>query len=131
MKDLLIPTIWVFFGGGVGSVFRFWVASFFQKNVSLQFPYGTLTVNVVGSFIIGVIMMYMAGRQPGFPFWRQLLVIGFLGGFTTFSSFSWDTISLFRNHESGAALLNIGANLVMCLVAAWLGSLSVSMFNNQ
>jgi CrcB protein len=131
MKELLWPTFYVFVGGGIGSAFRFWVATFMQKTVSLHYPYGTLTVNVVGSFIIGFIMMYLDSRSPAFTFWRQLLVIGFLGGFTTFSSFSWDTITLFKNHETGFALLNIGANLTLCLLAAWAGSLAVSMTNNH
>jgi CrcB protein len=121
MREILWPVFYVFIGGGAGSVFRFWVSSFIQKTAQSPFPYGTLTVNVVGSFLIGFIIAYIESRSTEFPFWRQLLIIGFLGGFTTFSSFSYDTLSLFRNNEMMAAFLNMAGNLGLCLGASFLG----------
>jgi len=121
MRELLWPVFYVFIGGGVGSVFRFWVSSFVQKTTQSHIPYGTLTVNIVGSFLIGFIIAYIESRSTEFPFWRQLLIIGFLGGFTTFSSFSYDTLSLFRNNEIMAAFLNMAGNLGLCLGASFLG----------
>jgi len=123
MRELLWPFFYVFIGGGVGSVFRFWVSSLVQKTAQSHIPYGTLTVNVIGSFIIGFIITYIESRNAEFPYWRQLLVIGFLGGFTTFSSFSYDTLSLFRNNELMAAFLNIVGNLGLCIGASFLGML--------
>ena len=121
MKEMIWPVFYVFIGGGVGSVFRFWVSSLVQKTAQSHIPYGTLTVNVVGSFLIGFIIAYIESRSTEFPFWRQLLIIGFLGGFTTFSSFSYDTLSLFRNNEILAAFLNIAGNVGLCLGASFLG----------
>ena len=118
---MLWPVFYVFIGGGIGSVFRFWISSFVQKTAQSHIPYGTLTVNVVGSFLIGFIIAYIESRSTEFQFWRQLLIIGFLGGFTTFSSFSYDTLSLFRNNEIMAAFLNMTGNLGLCLGASFLG----------
>lgn len=121
MRELLWPVFYVFIGGGLGSVFRYWVSSFMQKIAASHLPYGTLTVNIIGSFLIGFIITYIESRTAEFPYWRQLLVIGFLGGFTTFSSFSFDTLSLIRNQELTAAFLNMAGNLGLCLVASFLG----------
>jgi fluoride exporter len=124
MKDILWPMLYVFVGGGTGSLFRYLVSLIIQQTTKSHYPFGTFAVNAIGSFIIGFIIVYIESRAAEFPFWRQLMVIGFLGGFTTFSSFSWDTLALFKNGETGAALLNITANLAVCLLAVWLGSLA-------
>jgi fluoride exporter len=124
MRELLLSMLFVFIGGGTGSVFRFLVSAIIQKTSASHYPFGTLAVNVIGSFIIGFIIVYIESRSAEFPFWRQLLVIGFLGGFTTFSSFSWDTLALIKNHETTAAIINIGGNVLLCLIAAWLGSIA-------
>jgi CrcB protein len=128
MRDLLWPCFYVFVGGGFGSVFRFVVSSLMQRSIAAHYPFGTLTVNIIGSFIIGLIISYIENRSLQFPYWRQLLIIGFLGGFTTFSAFSWDTLALFKNHEVGAALLNIGASVAFCLGAVWVGSMVAKNF---
>ena len=123
MRELLLPSLYVFFGGGIGSVLRYLIAIYMYKNVSASYPFGTFAVNVIGSFTIGFIITHMSSGSPGFHYWRQLFVVGLIGGFTTFSAFSWDTLALFKHHETGAALLNIAANIILCLCAVWVGSL--------
>src|ERR1039458_2810848 len=124
MRELLRPLLYIFIGGGTGCFFRFLVSAIMQRTTASHYPYGTLTVNVIGSFIIGFIITYIESRTAEFPYWRQLIVIGFLGGFTTFSFFSWDTLALLRNQEMGAAFINIASSVGICLGATWLGMLA-------
>ena len=112
--------IWVFLGGGFGSVCRYGLSIFFLVYVP-GYPWGTLLVNVLGSAAAGLLL----GRFPdaGYPAWKLFLLTGFLGGFTTFSSFSLETLSLWIHLQRGLALLNMGANLAGSLIAVCLGFL--------
>ena len=116
----------VFIGGGFGSLARYAVTNFVKSVISIPFPFGTLTVNVVGSFIMGVITSLIATKLTAVsePV-RLLTAVGFLGGFTTFSSFSIETLSLIENHEFIYALLNIVVNVTVGLLAAYFGVKSV------
>lgn len=110
-------------GGALGSVARFVVADVMQRTLGRGFPYGTLTVNVLGSFIIGVVAVLLIERGTADAAWRALIIVGFLGGFTTFSSFSLDTLNLLRDGGAGPALANIAGNLILSLTACAAGLL--------
>jgi CrcB protein len=108
-------------GGAVGAVMRFGVASSVTNWLGRGFPYGTLTVNVLGSLIMGLLYVLMLERLSVGPEWRAALQIGLLGAFTTFSSFSIETLVLIESGEVFRAVLNIVLSVSICLVAVWLG----------
>ncbi len=109
-------------GGGLGSMSRYLLGTWIQTlSRSLDFPFGTLTVNLIGCFVIGFLSQLAEARGAFTPESRAFVFIGILGGFTTFSSFGNDTINLFREGESFNALLNIGANVIIGLTLVWLG----------
>ncbi len=85
------------------------------------FPYGTLLVNTAGSALIGYLVVFLPDTAAGIPALRLLLITGVLGGFTTFSTFSLETLVLFENGHIGRALLNVALSILTCLAAVWLG----------
>ena len=108
-------------GGFVGSVLRYSVSGFVQDlSRSIDFPYGTLAVNLIGCLAIGFLSQLAESRGYFTAETRTLVFIGVLGGFTTFSAFSNETMNLWREGESGLAVLNIVAHLVLCLGAVWM-----------
>jgi CrcB protein len=115
--------LWVAFGGALGSVARFWCSGFAAQTIGETFPWGTIIVNVVGSFIIGFAATAMGpdGRMFVGTTTRQFIMVGFCGGFTTFSSFSLQTLNLLNEGEWFYAMGNIGLSVVMCLMAVWAG----------
>ena len=116
MKFLL-----VFIGGGIGSTLRYWAQGLVYNRMGSGFPYGTVLVNIVGCFVIGLLMVALEERFLATPALRVFLTVGILGGFTTFSSFSFETLALFRDGESLLALANVGLSMVVCLCATWTG----------
>lgn len=108
----------VFVGGGLGSICRYLIST--ATKSLMPFPLGTLTVNVVGSFLMGVLVTFLIGKSFSEPA-RLMLAVGFLGGFTTFSSFSIETLTLLEKGHALAALSNVALNLALGLPAAWLG----------
>ena len=108
-------------GGALGAVSRYWVSSWIHGKFGSAFPYGTLTVNVVGSLLMGFLYIVLLERLNLEPLWRGLLLVGFLGAFTTFSTFSLETLNLLELREFDKALLNMTLSLVLCLAAAWTG----------
>jgi CrcB protein len=114
--------VFVALGGALGSVSRYLLASWTQiLSKSIDFPYGTLTVNLIGCFVIGFLAQLAETRGAFTPEARAFIFVGILGGFTTFSSFGSDTINLFRDGETINALLNVGANVIVGLALVWLG----------
>ena len=111
----------VFIGGGLGAVCRYIATTQVGMRFGTFFPCGTLTVNTVGSFLMGLIMgiLLLLTEQANFVAgpWKLLLTVGFLGGFTTFSSFSMETLTLLRGGSYIYAALNVLANLVLGLIA--------------
>jgi CrcB protein len=108
-------------GGFLGSVLRYSLSGFVQDlSRSIHFPYGTLAVNLIGCLAIGFLSQLAETRGVFTAETRTLVFVGVLGGFTTFSAFGNETINLWREGESGLALLNIAAHLVLCLGAVWL-----------
>lgn len=109
-------------GGFIGSVMRYLASGYVQQTTkSVDFPYGTLAVNVIGCFIIGFLAQLAESRGVFTSESRLFVFTGILGGFTTFSSFGNETINLVRDSQMMNAFANVGANLVIGLFAVWLG----------
>lgn len=119
----MAPYIWIAAGGALGSVARFWISGVVARHFGEAFPWGTLLVNVTGSFIVGFFatLTEPEGRWLVAPSVRQFVMIGVLGGYTTFSAFSLQTLTLARDGEWFYAGANAVLSLVLCLVAVWLG----------
>ncbi len=120
---MLLEYFYVMLGGALGTGARFWLSGFAAQRVGELFPVGTLLVNVTGSFVIG---LFAALADPMGPFivsprFRQFFTIGVCGGYTTFSSFSIQTLDLFQTGEWLKAALNIVISVFGCLAAVWLG----------
>jgi fluoride exporter len=118
--------IMVMLGGATGSLTRFVVGSAIMTRLGARFPVGTMFINISGSFLIGLLMTLLTERLLLNPNWRFLLVVGFLGGYTTFSSFEWETLALVREGGSWLALINLLGSVVFGFAAAWLGSTLVA-----
>jgi CrcB protein len=108
-------------GGALGSVARYWVGGWAPRLLGQAFPYGTLIVNLVGSFLIGVVMTVALSTALLSPNVRLFLTVGIMGGFTTYSSFNYETLVLFQQRLWGAGALNLGLTVAGCLVAGGLG----------
>ena len=114
--------LFVAFGGALGSVSRYLLGTWIQSvSKSIDFPYGTLTVNLIGCFVIGFLSQLAETRGVFTSESRALVFVGILGGFTTFSSFGNDTINLLRDGDTFNALANVGANVILGLALVWLG----------
>ena len=114
--------LYVGLGGFIGSVLRYWVGSAVQQVANNPaFPYGTLTVNLVGCLVIGFLSQLADMRDVFTPEARLFVFVGILGGFTTFSTFGNETMNFLRGGEGLPALLNISAHIFIGLAAIWLG----------
>ena len=111
----------IFAGGGLGAVLRYWAQGLVYNRMGSAFPYGTVLVNIVGCFVIGLLMVSMEERFLATPALRLFLTVGILGGFTTFSSFAFETMAMFRDGESALALANVDLSVLVCLCATWTG----------
>lgn len=116
----MISYLLVSLGAAVGGGLRFGISRFTYKIFPVTFPYGTLIVNIVGSFLIGIIMFYLGPKEIISPRFRLFLTVGFCGGFTTFSTFSFETFSLFRDSQFTLAGLNVLLNVLLCLTGIYL-----------
>ncbi len=127
----MLTSLYVALGGALGSVARFWLSIAIATRYESTFPYGTLLVNVVGSFVIGVLaaLSLPEGRFLLSPPARVFFMIGVCGGFTTFSSFSLQTYALALEGEWLRAAANTVLSVLLCLAAVALGQLAVSFFN--
>ncbi len=117
MKALLI----VASGGAVGAIFRYLFSQFVYSALGRSFPYGTLAVNFVGSFFIGIFFVLLTEKMTLGSDIRSFILIGLLGAFTTFSTFSLETLLLIQQGQLTKALLNIFFSVVLCLFATWIG----------
>jgi len=122
--------LWVAIGGALGSAARYGCTGFMTRWLGAGFPYGTLLVNIVGSYLIGVLgtLAIAGGRALSATDLRALLIAGVLGGFTTFSAFSFETFTLARGGNFGGAAANVLLSLVLCFAAVWLGYVSATAF---
>ncbi len=124
--------LWIFLGGGLGSIARFAGANFVSRHLGDHFPWGTLLVNVTGSFVIGCFATLTGpdGRWMVAHSGRQFVMIGICGGYTTFSAFSLQTLLLARDGEWFKAGANAALSFVLCMIAVWLGHLLAAGFNS-
>jgi len=127
----LVTYLWIAVGSALGGVARYACSSLVAGAFGETFPLGTLLVNVTGSFIIGFFATATGpdGRVLVSPDTRQFVMVGLCGGYTTFSSFSWQTLVLVQDGEVVRAGLNVGASVALCLVSVWLGFIAAAALN--
>jgi CrcB protein len=109
-------------GGFIGSVARYWMSGAVQSLTGPSFPFGTLAVNVVGGFLLGAVLALSLERNFIGPDLRLVLTVGVCGGFTTMSTFSYETVELLRDGELMASLWNVTGTVVACCASVWLGA---------
>ncbi len=128
----MLGYLYVALGGALGSVARFAISGSIARATHEIFPWGTLTANVTGCFLIGLFATLTApgGRLPASPEMRQFFMVGVCGGYTTFSSFSLQTLTLARDGEMGRAGANVLVSVVLCLVGVWMGSAAGAALNH-
>jgi CrcB protein len=113
--------LWVGFGGFCGAIARYLLGGWIAARFGPQFPWGTLVINLSGSFILGVVATLLAERLVAPPQVRLFIAIGFLGAYTTFSTFTYETLALWENGSYLRAAANIFGSLLAGLLAVWLG----------
>ena len=117
MKDMLVISLGAIFGANA----RWLISRYLAKIAGPVFPYGTLVINVVGSFIVGFFMIWTTERVLVDPRWRLLIVVGFCGAFTTFSSYAFESVAYFEQGQWTLMLANVLTNNLLCLGAALTG----------
>jgi CrcB protein len=129
----MIAYLWVAIGGALGSVGRYWISGLVAARFGETFPFGTLVINLTGSFLIGIFaaLAIPEGRMDSQSrvFVTQFLMIGVCGGYTTFSAFSLRTLQLAQERQWLYAGGNVILSIVLCMIAVWLGYLLGSIFN--
>jgi CrcB protein len=108
-------------GGALGSALRFWVGEYVGQRTGGRFPYGTFVINCTGSFLIGLVVTLLVETHLWGPKWRYLIAIGFIGGYTTFSTFELETFRRFQEGEALVASLNVILSVVVGFISVWLG----------
>ena len=127
----LITYFWIAIGSALGGMMRFWASGFIGERIGETFPWGTIIVNISGSFVIGFFATLTGpdGRYLVPTTARQFVMIGICGGYTTFSSFSLQTLTLAQEGEWLSVAGNIGFSVVFCLLAVWLGHVAAAALN--
>ena len=110
-------------GGALGAMARFWIGSAVANRLGTKFPYGTFVINITACVIIGFSLTFLAKRTDLNPAWRFLVPIGFIGAYSTFSSYEWETVSTLRSGDFSMAALYAFGSLFLGLVAVWCGIL--------
>jgi len=128
----MITYFWIAFGSALGGISRYGCSRFIAGWFGETFPWGTIAVNVIGSFVIGLFATLSGpdGRLIVSPDIRIFVTVGFCGGYTTFSSFSLQTLDLLRNRDYAEAGMNVLLSVALCMFAVWLGYVSASLLNS-
>lgn len=115
--------LWIALGGALGSIARYWIGSEVGSRMGIRFPYGTLIVNISACVIIGFSVAYLGRRADLSPAWRYFIPIGFVGAYSTFSTYEWETLSTLRSGAFFLAALYAVGSLILGLAAVWAGSM--------
>ena len=108
-------------GGFLGSILRFWLGSYIGNKMGSRFPYGTFVINITGSFLVGLVFALLTVKTQWSPNWRYLIPIGFIGGYTTFSTFEWEVFALGRSAPPMAVVYGL-SSVAVGLLACWAGA---------
>ena len=114
--------LFIALGGALGSIARFWVGSTISGRMGIKFPYGTLVVNLTTCVIIGFTLTYLGKRADLNPAWRFFIPVGFIGAYSTFSTFEWETLSTMRSGAFFLAALYTVGSMLLGLIAVWGGT---------
>lgn len=127
----MLTYLWIGLGSALGGMGRYWCSGLVARSVGQVFPWGTIAVNVFGSLAIGFLATWLSadGRMLVAPDTRAFLMIGICGGYTTFSSFSLETLNLVRDGEWSWAAANVVLSVFLCLLAVWLGHIGATVLN--
>ena len=112
----------VMLGGALGAAGRFWLGGALLRQFGSGIPWGTLAANLIGSFAVGYIAVWLEGRGPAALYWRAVLIVGLLGGLTTFSALMLESLLLARTHRNDLLLADLGGTLVAGLLLVWAGA---------
>ena len=129
----MIPYLWIAAGSALGGAARFWCQGLAARMIGDSFPWGTLIVNIVGSSFIGLFATLTgpAGRLPAGASIRTFVMVGICGGYTTFSSFSLETLNLARDGHWNRAVANVLGSVALCLLGVWLGQAAGNLINQR
>jgi fluoride exporter len=116
-------------GGFLGAIARFWLGGYISNRMGTKFPYGTFVINCSGSFLIGFIITLLAERVHWSPNWRYLIPVGFIGAYTTFSTFEYEIFRSIEDGELVIAGLNIGLSVILGFLCVWLGVIAGRTFS--
>lgn len=111
-------------GGFFGAIARFWLGAYITGRLGARFPYGTFTINITGSFLIGLFVTVLADKTHWHANWWYVIPVGFIGAYTTFSTFELETFQSMRNGDVLLAFLNVSLSVFLGFVAVWLGVLT-------
>ncbi len=114
--------LFIAFGGALGSMARYWVGSTIANRMGTKFPYGTFVINITACMIIGFSLTFLGKRAGLNPAWRFLVPVGFIGAYSTFSTYEWETLSTIRSGAFLLATLYAVSSLILGLAAVWGGS---------
>jgi fluoride exporter len=125
MKEMFenpYPVLWISLGAILGANLRYFVSQHVSKFAPAGLPYGTLVVNVTGSFVLGLFLVWTTERVLADPRWRLLIAVGLCGGYTTYSSFAYETLVLFEQGQWGASVWNLLLTNILCLAGVVAGA---------
>lgn len=120
--------LWIGLGGALGALSRYSVGVWIYERMGTRFPYGTLVANVTGCFLIGLVLTILDAHMDLDPAWRFLIPTGFIGAYTTFSTFEYETLHAMQSGQIGTAFLYFGSSLLAGFIAVWLGMQSGRIF---
>ena len=120
----MLRYVMIAIGGAIGAIARFWVAAYVGQRMGTRFPYGTFLINISGSFLIGLIMTVLTERTHLSPNWRYLIPIGFIGAYTTFSTFEFETLRAMQDGQFIGGAMNVVASVLVGFLMVWLGVLA-------
>jgi CrcB protein len=120
--------LYIAIGGALGSIARYWVGTTIGNRMGFRFPYGTLIVNITACLVIGFALTYFNSHLDLNPAWRFMVAFGFIGAYSTFSTYEWETLSTLRSGAVFLAILYAGGSLILGLLAVWGGSALAETF---